>query len=361
MITNTGKSILAKYMLGQISDYASYIAIGCGAKPIDADTGSLGNYATKESLDYETLRVPIVSRGLITESGISKVVLTGELPTENRYEISEIGVFSSGSNPAVGAFSSRHIYQFTNGEAWTYNSAAPELVTQSIDDNSGNIDQSIEAVASGAFYLNSDNAIFNSGSRAAEYERPRNQNTSLMIVGDSAIPLSLTGVSLDLDNFSINDELRLAFSVVSQNLTAELGSVSVTVEFAYSADDNSPKATLADTASNAAGIVNKYFVFSKKLKDLTYTASTADFSWASVKIVRVSVATKTTNGTTIAADPSDDFYVALDGLRIENAYSNNPGYGMIGYSVMKTDNAVTITKNLNSPAYIEFRFALDVN
>ncbi len=34
MITNTGKSIMAKYLVGQAPAYASHIAIGCGAKPL---------------------------------------------------------------------------------------------------------------------------------------------------------------------------------------------------------------------------------------------------------------------------------------------------------------------------------------
>ena len=33
MITNTGKGILAKYLVGQAPAYASYIALGCGPKP----------------------------------------------------------------------------------------------------------------------------------------------------------------------------------------------------------------------------------------------------------------------------------------------------------------------------------------
>jgi hypothetical protein len=39
MITNTGKTIIAKYLLGQAPAYASYIAIGCGATPLT--TGNL--------------------------------------------------------------------------------------------------------------------------------------------------------------------------------------------------------------------------------------------------------------------------------------------------------------------------------
>ena len=37
MITNTGKNIIGKYLLGQAPAYASYIAIGCGPTPLDTN------------------------------------------------------------------------------------------------------------------------------------------------------------------------------------------------------------------------------------------------------------------------------------------------------------------------------------
>ena len=51
MITNTGKNILAKYLLGQAPAYASYIALGCGAKPLASD-GELGDYSNKEKFFF---------------------------------------------------------------------------------------------------------------------------------------------------------------------------------------------------------------------------------------------------------------------------------------------------------------------
>jgi hypothetical protein len=162
MITNTGKNILAKYLVGQAPAYASYIAIGCGPKPVLSlscdikKTSILNNVATittsenienphgfsvgqkvivsnslksniddiylgyhtilsvpspitftyaltsldlteeilspmatasldfsdKTSLDFEMFRVPITSKGYVTENGQSKIVFTAELPTE---------------------------------------------------------------------------------------------------------------------------------------------------------------------------------------------------------------------------------------------------------------------------------------
>ena len=119
MITNTGKSIIAKYLVGQAPAYASYIAIGCGPIPINSNA-TLGDYSSKTSLDFEMFRVPITSRGFINEDGVNKIVLTAELPTEERYEISEVGLYSAGSNPSVGAYDSKTVYIFNDSEGWEY-------------------------------------------------------------------------------------------------------------------------------------------------------------------------------------------------------------------------------------------------
>jgi len=119
MITNIGKNLLAKYLVGQTQSYASHIAVGCGASPLASD-GAFGDYSLKSSLDFEMFRVPIISRGFVNENGIDKIVLTAELPTEERYEITEVGVFSAASNPVAGSFDSKNIYSFTDTDPWLY-------------------------------------------------------------------------------------------------------------------------------------------------------------------------------------------------------------------------------------------------
>lgn len=377
MITNTGKSIIARYMLGQTTDYASYIAVGCGPKPIDVQGGSFDTaaYALRDNLEFEMFRVPIISRGTITENGVTKIVFSAELPTENRYEISEIGVFSAGSNPALGAYSSRSLFTFSENEAWLYNSATPPLITDNLDDNSGNFVTSVNGATLSTFYANSDNPIFNNADRIARYESPRFMNSSLFIPGNSSSinnnngvlslqggnPLKLNGIDIDLDRYSSEDEIRLAFSVINKlnaNPVTKLGSARIKVQFRYSADDASPKAEFDAVVQDAAGLNDsRYFVVSKKIKDF----APADFSWASVSVIHIYVSAYETDGTTIETTSSPDLYVALDGMRIENAQSNNPVYGMIGYSVLKNKNAMTIIKKNNSTSYVEFRFALDVN
>jgi hypothetical protein len=58
--------------------------------------------------------------------------------------------------------------------------------------------------------------------------------------------------------------------------------------------------------------------------------------------------------------PSDQYYIALDALRLENVSTVNPIYGMTGYTVVKNSDATTITKASNTSNYIEFRFSVGV-
>ena len=163
MITNIGKNLLAKYLVGQTPSYASHIAVGCGTKPVVSDytfsSEELTLLKNKESLDFEMFRAPIISRGFVNENGLSKVVLTAELPTEERYEITEVGIFSAGSNPVAGSFDSRVVYSFADTDNWRYSidGASPiDIPVQYSpldgDSNNGTINQT-----SKIFSTNADN------------------------------------------------------------------------------------------------------------------------------------------------------------------------------------------------------------
>jgi hypothetical protein len=87
------------------------------------------------------------------------------------------------------------------------------------------------------------------------------------------------------------------------------------------------------------------------------------FTWNAVSVAKIYVSVDSATAT-----PSPDYYVVLDGLRLENTYAGNPLYGMSAYSVVKnvyTDSAYQsypkpIIKNPNTSNYVELRVALDV-
>jgi hypothetical protein len=500
MITNTGKSIMAKYLVGQAPAYASHIAIGCGAKPLKGlefaivnreknatvatlksvnhglsigqaidvvglgsefdgtfvitsvepdtfsyttETGSVDllsqdalsgyaypNYNNKERLDFEMLRVPIISRGYVTEDDpdvldefgnikkISKIVLTAELPTAERYEISEIGVFSGLSNPLAANSDSRSVYSFAANEGWSYHSATDNTVT-AIPAISGKLDQdgntnsisdaaitvpgSNPAVKYKVFQAPASNEIFLSDYRTKRFEQPRFQDNAIFMAGNSAnlavdsfgkmsvVPtwtdgtefksnhIHLTNARLNFDRNSVTDELKLAFSVVSRDEDPTNDdvptSVRLMVEFTstdaygegqyarmevdlYNSDVLSEDLPNEGYRSNVVIddlSKNRYFVATRKIEQLTKSSG---FSWELVKNVKVYASVMDANN-----EPTDLFYVVLDGLRFENVSTTNPVYGMTGYTVVNNNDfnqPRTIIKSPNSTNYVEFRFAVDV-
>ena len=383
MITDTGKSIIGKYLLGQAPAYASYIAVGCGAQPL-ATADPYGDYSLKENLDFEMFRVPISSRGFVNDAGTEKIVLTAELPTEERYEITEIGLYSAGSNPSAGAYDSKTVFAFTQGENWQYHnqSAATSIptITEPLDDPN---DDNIIATSDPVFQTNADNSIFYKTSRADRYERCRFLNNMIVVVGDDADltidpstgsaaghfyiepgsnHIHLTGADVDFSRNAPTDQLRLAFSLISKDGDSNdvPDTVRILVEFASTDAENSGEfARFEIELENGSGTggtydfsENRYFVVTTDLEDLYVTNG---FTWDAVTVVKIYTSIQ------VADVPTADYYIAYDALRLENISTINPLYGMTGYSVVKNADAETIIKNPNTSNYIEFRFTVGVS
>ncbi len=373
MITNTGKDIIGKYLLGQAPAYASYVAVGCGATPLIPE-GVFGDYSNATSLNFEMFRVPISSRGYVNEDGVSKIVLTAELPTEERYEITEVGIFSAGANPSAGLYDSKSLYTFTDREGWQYHSQSNAVAIATVSEplDGSNNDNVINQPYS-VFQTNADNRIFTSVDRLNRYERPRFFNNTIFIQGDDADlaiannhisigegsnHIHLTGASIDLAKNSPTDEIKLAFSIVNKdgNSISQPDAVRILLDFA--ATDNPSSGEFArfevDISDGIDGYDfenNRYIVITKQLQDL-YTST--NFTWNAVTVVKI-------YATVLYEDePSDEFYIALDAIRLENKSFENPLYGLTGYSVVKNTDAYPITKLPNTSNYIEFRFAMDV-
>ena len=382
MITNIGKNLLAKYLVGQTQSYASHIAVGCGASPLASD-GDFGDYSLKNSLDFEMFRVPIISRGFVNENGIDKIVLTAELPTEERYEITEVGIFSAASNPVAGSFDSRNIFSFTDTDNWLYqpfNSPAIDIPVRyeplSGDAENNNINETAPV-----FETNADNRVFTDQYRLERNERCRFLNNIIAIVGNNSTLnrdelgiirvvsgskyIRLNETVVDLSKNSPLDELKLAFSVVNKTANSNTvpDNVKILLEFSYigtnslveyarfevDIDDESYVAGTADDTFDFSE--NRYVVVTKSLKDLR---KTDNFDWREVNIVKIY------SCVTEAGSPSNLFYVCLDGLRLENISSTNSLYGLTGYSVIRSAGSKPIIKSANTTNYIEFRFALGV-
>ena len=400
MITNTGQSILAKYLVGQAPAYASYIAIGCGATPVLSShvfsEPELTEMKAKESLDFEMFRIPVTSRGYVTEGDVSKIVFTAELPTLERYDITEVGIWSAGSNPSANFNDSRTIFLFNKDEGWQHNNdrgAPPDLASfvTKLDLN-GNINVTylppFASIPVKAFISNADNPTFVDPVRSSRYEGARFLNSLIALRGDlsdividpvtqrltlgSEDPehLMLTGATVDFDKSSPKDELRLAFSVINKDSgsNVEPYDVKILLEFAEGdVHDVGEYARFETIISSeiSPGVPNpdvdfenqRYFVSVAKFEELNKSSG---FTWKIADVVKVYVTIREKNAVTQVISTSDKFYVCLDALRLENTTNLNPIYGLTGYSVVKNTNLKPITKIANSSSHIEFRFGLDV-
>jgi len=341
MITNTGKSIIAKYLVGQAPAYASYIAIGCGPIPINSNA-TLGDYSSKTSLDFEMFRVPITSRGFINEDGANKIVLTAELPTEERYEISEVGLYSAGSNPSVGAYDSKTVYIFNDSEGWEYHpqNSTPSTISSifvPIGGESGLIsgeypintttrayDSNGTLTKLPVFKTSADNKTFTDEVRINRYERSRFLNSVILIQGDNSglsvevdggikrlkvqsqsNHIHLTGANLDFSKNAPSDELKLAFSIISKSQLVSAPApdrVRILFEFASSdihgagqwarfevdVDDTAFAATNPTEASTTTHnfTTSRYITVAKQLQDLRKSSG---FTWAEVDVAKVYV------------------------------------------------------------------------
>jgi hypothetical protein len=353
MITNNGKNIIAKYLLGQVPAYASYIAVGCGPKPL-ATADSFGDYSSKTKLDFELFRVPIISRGFVNEGGVSSVVFTAEMPSEERYEISEIGVFSAKSDPLVGINTSRVLFKVTSNEGWVQSNGNP--VSPVIDTGITGFVDNVTA-NNKAFWGNATDEFFGS-QPTNKYETPRFLNESLMARGDystidaepSSSPyIKLTGLNIDLSTASPSDTIAIAFSVINKVADSSADPGTATIKLRLKTD--SAKYAYANFQVATTNNANRYYVIEVPLSAFTLVGS---FNWTN--IVEANLLVNVAGGT----GSSSDYYIAVDGIRYENKSSDNPLYCLTGYSVIKNTDALTIVKKENTSGYVEFRFNVGV-
>jgi hypothetical protein len=137
--------------------------------------------------------------------------------------------------------------------------------------------------------------------------------------------------------------------------------IRILVEFAGT-DEASPESyarfevDIEDGVDGYDFATNRYFVVSKQLQEL-YTSQ--NFTWDSVTVVKIYTCV-IDSGISGGPLPSSDYYIGFDAMRLENVATLNPLYGLVGYSVVKNNDATTIIKSSNTNNYIEFRFSIGV-
>jgi len=374
MITIQGKELIAKFLLSQAPAYASYIAAGVGSSAASFED-EINIPVDKKTLDFEAFRVPIISKGFIKENGQEKILFKAEMPSEQRYEITEIGIFPAINNAVAGKYDSRLLVAFTPSEQWSYfldgsGSAVPYLNDAIDSDNTlSNVNEIIESV----LFINSDSTIFNNQARIDRKEPPRFLNRSLMVSGsasylDSSFVPSSDSISIENSNISLDlgknlpgDQIKIALSVISKESSKGIApeKVRILLEFINNIpgiDTAAPKATLKIDLSGSDFEDNfgstRYLVVSRTLSQFVRDD---DFSWANVNYIKLY------SSVIEDEEETDEYYVIFDGIRLENVTSENPLYSMVSYNIIQTEDARPILKQENTTNYIEYRFAVGVD
>ena len=463
MITNDGKEIISKYLLGQVPEYATYLSIGCGATPLGPSEAIPNSVFGKQEMDFEMTRVPISSKGLVDDSEVylithkrivsnvatlttsvnhdivigetvivdsvdaslngqfrvtdttdntfsytvfaanidpavavtpngsvvvsrTKISFTAELPTDNRYEITEVGVWSSANNSLVSQYDSKIFFDFSSGWQTHQTAIADPPFNTNLGFDGTSLTTDIQETAQ-AFYANTSDPIFQVSTRKNRKEGPRYLNKTLMLRGDfssiddggdissnwtpSGTHIHLNNIGFDISGNNVADLLKLAFSLVDKTATAAETVKDVKIMMEFFKNEVASAAAFAKAQIYVPGTVfenNRYYVASTQISQnidpsnesaddsLPYIRfyTSPDFSSTEVRICRIFVAITKDDDS-----PSTDHYIALDGFRIDNT-TQNPLYKMSGYSIIKSDG-YPITKSANSNNYIDFRFSLGVS
>ena len=430
MITTKGKGIVARALAGQLDSAFSYIALGVGAKPstppsvtvrtaaewtslnptlasgewgMESDTkyvkkgngstawNSLGyigsgiqyedsSLKNKTKLDFEALRIPISGASVLYEGGQTKLLLSGTVPSTQRYEFSEVAAFSAESNSLLTTESPRLIYTFSDVEGWELHSSGIADIGYAASISSNNLD--INNIPSGvdakAFFVSSESPVFYATNRVNQrvrvYEDALLVRRNLSTINRGTTPWTLGGDHIHVTSTLVNltkarpdDELKIAFSILNTTYASITDAgvsdeVRIVVKFTNS-EVSSEYALMqvkvihggTDTTvypSTAQFHQNGYYVASAQKKDLYVTSN---FSWDDVTVAQIYVDADPGTGPTDA-----DYYVALDALRFDSNNDNNPTYGMTAYSVVQNSSASTQIKDAQTESQIEFKIAIEV-
>jgi len=334
------------------------------------------NFINRDQMTFEMFRVPIVSRGIITENNLTKVVFTAELPNLEQYGMTEIGIYPSGSNPTASTIDSRVLFNFSDTENWEYHSDVVEKPVSYVD-GAGYANAAIKISGNDNFALiNSYDPIFSTYYRMTSKEQPRFESKTLMLRGNtSAINTSPTiysiyenssfpenqshihhtNVSFSFDKNSADDLLKLAFSVITEATSAtqysEIGGLNIIVQFADSETLGSSEYanmqfSLNSTDLKANNANTQYYVAQKSLSELK---TTSNFQWSSVNTVKVFASAFANVGTNVSASiltsnvatiTTSTVHDLLVGDKI--AINNRPGYSGV-YEIATVPTTTTFT------------------
>jgi hypothetical protein len=176
---------------------------------------------------------------------------------------------------------------------------------------------------------------------------------------ENSTHIHLNSINFDISRNAPSDKILLAFSLIDQSgagAGTEPDYVKILLEF-YKNESSTvsgyAKAEIQITGTEFTG--DRYKVVEIPISSLV---TSADFSSDQIRVARIFASVVHTIGGIQKTSPLH--YVELEGVRLENDTTENPVYGMVGYSIVRTTNGTPLYKYENTNNYIEFRFNLDV-
>lgn len=339
------------------------------------------NFINRNQMTFEMFRVPIVSRGIVNESNLTKVVFTAELPNLEQYGMTEIGIYPSGSNPTASTIDSRVLFNFSDTENWEYHSDLVEKPVSYVGGAGYAANGAMNITSDNFVLINSYDPIFDTYYRMTSKEQPRFESKTLMLRGNtSAINTSPTtysiyendsfpenqshihhtNLSFSFDKNSADDVLKLAFSVITDytNSTqySNISGLNIIVQFTDSETLGSSEYanmqfSLNSTDLKANNANTQYYVAQKSLSELK---TTANFQWSSVNTVKIFASAFANVGTNISASILTSNIATITtstahGLVAGNKIAINDRAGYSGvYEVATNVNATAFTYSITA-------------
>jgi hypothetical protein len=297
---------------------------------------------------------------------VKQLSLTAEVLDISQYDITELGLYSLGSNQYNTTSNSRTLLKFTQDENWQYSTYDSGTTNFSYSDVSS-VSPLEPPFASNPFFVDVNDSYWTDASVALRQEKPRMLGDALVIPGDLSewssgtsftaasefIEMSNPGINLSKNSSS--DIISLAFSIA--NAEAAPAAVPtdyyIMLEFTYgNGTDYARLLFSADADANGVAVPpNRYVVLSKTIGDIV---TTSGFNWGNVTSLKVYSSIE------VSGTPTNDYAIILDGLRFENVSTDNPLYALTAYTIVNNDTATKITKKANSKDLINFRLDLAI-
>lgn len=299
-----------------------------------------------------------------------QVSFSAEMTDALRYDISELGIYSLGSNQFSDSGSSRMLLSFTQAEPWEYYDQSTELSTTIAlgngDGENDPVEKTVLPLVAPLFSSTTD-SFWGSTYRTLRQEKPRILDSALVLPGNlsdrtgfliftsTSDYITLSNPGVNLSRSSGSDEIRLAYSIINAVGTTTELPTAVYIMFEFVSSNGIDTAKIYFSESNPGLTIiypNRYGVLTSKVSEISVTEG---FNWSNVTSVKVYSAIEVGG-----AAPVSHYAVVLDGLRFENTNTENPLYALTAYTLVNNAQADTIKKIANSNDLINFRIDLAV-